>query len=115
LRSSFSSSLIDNTAMSDLPLYANVAYVIQQHTVNCFFSRPHRHPYFSIEMKTSRPVEVLVLAVQEEDAQEEREYHEVDPEVLGRVGERVVVFEPAEVGQQILPIMPLDFLPGDPT
>src|SRR5438309_937491 len=64
-------------------------------------------------MKTSRPVEVLVLAVQEEGAPEEREYHEVDPEVVGRVGERVVVFEPAEVGQQILPIMPLDFLPGE--
>ena len=62
----------------------------------------------------SGSVEVAVLAVQQEGAPEEGEHHEVDADRVGRVGERVVVLRPAEVGQQVFPIMPFDFLPGDP-
>lgn len=61
------------------------------------------------------PVQSSVLSMQEYRAPGQRQQHQHRPDAVRQLGQTVVILQPAEHGEEIVPVVRIDFLAGEPT
>ena len=59
--------------------------------------------------------EPAVMLQEKQPAPSERGHHQENAEVVGEVGQAMVILQSAQHGQDIVPVMPVRFFPSHPT